>query len=333
MRRALILAALAAACGGKKQDAPAAADKAIDAGAAAVETPAAKYGVFRGGTPAPLIQGHAPTVAAMLDVLATRQAALAPARAAISMPRRGFVAPPPIEDQGDFRVVNESTQTGEMHLSLVEYMSGFAQALNTAFKLPRDIPIRMRPCGQPNLFYDLEAQEIHVCDEAMPFMISVFARYRDEQHATVAGLVAVIGGFFHELGHCLIHQFELPAIGREEDAADEFATLFLLGGPDLPDEQRNIEFALTAAEFWMALGLVRNQDSRARLWDEHSLDEVRYYGILCLTYGVAPNVAGFLVDDGDLPAERAQKCPVEYKQKHRSWKMLLTPYMHEGVPF
>ena len=330
MRGTIVLVAtLACACGSKKKDQATA--KALDAGAAVAELP--KYGVITDGKASPLVAGKAPIIESLLEVLATRQAALAPAPAAISAPKRGFVAPPPIEDLGDFKVVNESAATGDFEVALAEYLGGFATALNDAFKLPRDIPIHLRGCGEPNMFYDAEAQAILVCDEVLPFMISVFERYRDTEHAQVAGLVAVIGGFFHELGHCLIHQYELPAIGREEDAADEFATLFLVGGPDLPAEQRDVQYALTAAEFWMALGLVRNEDSRAKFWDEHSLDEVRYYSILCLTYGVAPDVAKFLVDDGDLPAERGQKCPAEYKQKHRSWKALLGPYLKDGVNF
>src|SRR3954453_16695765 len=32
----------------------------------------------------------------------------------------------------------------------------------------------------------------------------------------------------HELGHAVISEFQLPVIGREEDAADAFATLALL---------------------------------------------------------------------------------------------------------
>jgi len=33
---------------------------------------------------------------------------------------------------------------------------------------------------------------------------------------------------FHELGHGLIHEFDLPVLGEEEDAADTIASIFLL---------------------------------------------------------------------------------------------------------
>jgi hypothetical protein len=327
-RLAIVLVVAALGCSGKKKEAV--SEAKLDAAPAAALP---KYGVIANGAVAPAVQGQAPVIESLLEVLATRQAAMTATPVAVTVPKRGFVAAQPIEDHGDFKVVSESSDTSELHASLQEYITGFAGALNEAFKLPRDIPILMRGCGEPNMFYDPDAQQILVCDEILPFMIGVFQRYRDDDSATLAGLVAVIGGFFHELGHCMIHQYELPSTGREEDAADQFATLFLLGGPDLPDDQRNVEFALTSAEFWMALGLVRNEDSRARYWDEHSLDEVRYYEILCLAYGVAPNVAGFLVDDGDLPVERGQRCPSEYKSKHKTWKMLLTPYLKEGIDF
>lgn len=330
MRRVAVLALLVACASSKKQEEPAAEAVVIDAAPAA---PQPRYGVFTGGVAAPTLKGYAPVIEALLDVLATRQAAMTTSPVAVAAPRRGFVAAAPIEDRGDFVVVDESTDTSADHASMAEYLTGFAAAINAAFKLPRDIPIRMRGCGEPNMFYDPDQQQILVCDEILPFMVGVFQRYRDDDAALLAGLVAVIGGFFHELGHCLIHQYELPSTGREEDAADQFATLFLLGGPDVPDDQRNVDFALTAAEFWMALGLVRDEDHRARFWDEHSPDEVRYYEILCLAYGVAPDVARFLVDDGDLPVERGQRCPAEYKSKHRTWRQLLTPYLQDGVKF
>ena len=50
----------------------------------------------------------------------------------------------------------------------------------------------------------------------------------------------------HEFAHALIHNFELPVLGREEDAADGIATVVLLKA-----EEGGL-YAIDAAEFWEA---------------------------------------------------------------------------------
>jgi hypothetical protein len=52
--------------------------------------------------------------------------------------------------------------------------------------------------------------------------------------------------FAHEFAHALIHNFELPVLGREEDAADGIATVMLLKA------QEGALYAIDAAEFWAA---------------------------------------------------------------------------------
>ena len=48
----------------------------------------------------------------------------------------------------------------------------------------------------------------------------------------------------HEFTHALIHVYNLPVLGKEEDAADTLATLLLLKSP------QGDKLALGAAEFW-----------------------------------------------------------------------------------
>ena len=40
---------------------------------------------------------------------------------------------------------------------------------------------------------------------------------------------------FHELGHCFIHKLDLPMSGREDDVADQIATMLMTNSasPDL----------------------------------------------------------------------------------------------------
>ena len=53
---------------------------------------------------------------------------------------------------------------------------------------------------------------------------------------------------FHELGHGLIHEFDLPVLGEEEDAADTIASIILLSAERMdPELQSPGSFILLSA--------------------------------------------------------------------------------------
>ena len=62
-------------------------------------------------------------------------------------------------------------------------------------------------------------------------------------------------------------------------------------------------------------------------WGEHSLDQQRYYDMLCLTYGSNTERNKHLVGEGRLPIDRAERCPAEYQRVDRAWGQLLVPYL------
>ena len=121
----------------------------------------------------------------------------------------------------------------------------------------------------------------------------------------------------HELGHALIHVLELPITGREEDAADQLATLLLVDG-----SQHGLLAAAAAAQWFgdQSVWFV----SRGEFADEHGLNQQRYYNILCWTYGANPTAHAELL--AYVPAARAQRCPAEYAQMQGSWERLMAPW-------
>jgi len=62
-------------------------------------------------------------------------------------------------------------------------------------------------------------------------------------------------------------------------------------------------------------------------WDEHSLDEQRFYDTVCLIYGRDPEKYAYLVHDGTLPRERAEFCGEEYDRISMAWQTLLAPVL------
>jgi hypothetical protein len=79
--------------------------------------------------------------------------------------------------------------------------------------------------------------------------------------------------YLHELGHTLMREWGLP-LWDNEDAADEFATAFLLMG-------KQQKTALQAAQWWASQGAT-SQDAVAKIWmdDRHSLSPQRARNII-----------------------------------------------------
>jgi hypothetical protein len=123
--------------------------------------------------------------------------------------------------------------------------------------------------------------------------------------------------FYHELGHGIIHKLDLPVLGREEDAADQLATLMLM---DAGTDSVGGEPVLTAALGWLDSWQKREGEAEeSDYWDEHSLDLQRYANIVCLVYGSDPENYGNLVEEWDLPADRAERCPGDFASAAASW--------------
>ncbi len=123
----------------------------------------------------------------------------------------------------------------------------------------------------------------------------------------------------HELGHGLVDLYGIPVLGREEDAADRFATWWLS-----PDGKEDGTDAIAAVEWWLASAKVSEQ-KREELawWDEHGIDEQRGYQIACLLYGSDPETMGPLAGRLGLPQARRESCIPEAARNAASWQVNL----------
>ena len=96
-------------------------------------------------------------------------------------------------------------------------------------RLPRPLQLKLEGCdGISNAWYGDDA--ITVCYEYIDDVLR-----NAPQETTPAGVTridAIVGPtvevFLHEVGHAVFDYLEVPIMGREEDAADQFASYFLL---------------------------------------------------------------------------------------------------------
>jgi hypothetical protein len=202
-----------------------------------------------------------------------------------------------------------------------QLFEGVADALNDTLKFPRDLPIVHKRCGEENAFYDPNIGEVHMCYELLDQVAQIsldIAEDDEELGQRVVGTWMFV--FFHELGHGLVHQYDLPVTGKEEDVVDEFSTLLMIQS-DLA------EYAIYAADYWRLTD--SGQYDESQFAGDHSLNPQRFYNIMCLIYGSNPTKYAGAIEAGLLPEQRALGCPAEFKRKSDAWETLLEPWVKD----
>lgn len=208
----------------------------------------------------------------------------------------------------------------KMHqaFSSARLLETIADSLNQRYVLPRDVTLAFAEVGTPNAFYHPEAHAIIISYELIEYYLLLYEQLSPDAVAdNTAG--AIVFALYHELGHCLIAELDLPATGREEDAVDDFATLLLM------ENKESGEKSILAASMWFAAKADSKADSTP-FWDEHSLDMQRFYGILALMYGNAPDRYQQLCQELGMPEQRLALAREEFTRKQKSWARLLAPY-------
>lgn len=153
-------------------------------------------------------------------------------------------------------------------------------------------------------------------------------QFTDEERGEIDDFVAgnVLFTLYHEIGHALVSEFDLPVLGREEDAVDALAALMMIS--DEPDEQADA-WIIAAADWFILNDQQYGGDlTDEHFADEHSLDLQRFYSLVCLIYGSDPEGFADLAETAGLPEDRAEGCAYELAQVARGWVTLLEP--HEG---
>lgn len=242
-----------------------------------------------------------------------------------------LMAAPMVEAQsadGQIRVEYETAQTPLYQLisEILQRDQGFeaeAEILSQLFVLPRDITLSFQECRTGltyTAYYDPSESLIVLCYELLESFRRDFAA--EEATAEEAPTLAINAGkfvFLHELGHALIHDWEIPVLGREEDAADQFATVLLSFG-----KEDRLRLAWAAA---VQLLLFSEQHPDQHLAsDEHSSPLQRFHSIACLGYGSSPEEYSDIPED-ILPTEQRDQCVEEFQRTTRSWIQLLRSYI------
>ena len=200
-------------------------------------------------------------------------------------------------------------------------------------RLPVPVTIRTIGCdGVSNAWYERvdKRPTLSICYE---YLVEIWQTMPKE---TAAAMVtagdAVVGQLFfalaHEFGHAVFDIFDIPVFGREEDAADQFATYIMLQFGD--DRARRL---ITGAAFSYR-AFVKNAKQKPSVSvplltfsSDHGSPEQRFYNLLCLAYGYDAKIFADVVENEYLPKTRARNCRYEYVVLRYAFRQLIVPHL------
>ncbi len=232
---------------------------------------------------------------------------------------------------GRAKVVWEEPETEEDALGyeLLEASEteAVAKALAEAFELPEPLLVRGVNGEEEGPFYDPEDNSITLPYGFATLVLAVVESSDPEASPEEIGeRIGAVNSFIlaHEFAHALIANFNLPVLGKEEDAADSIATFVLLNVPG------GAEYAGDAAAFWIAFSGRQEPPQLADYADVHSLDLQRADAVLCWVAGSSEASFEEIAELELLPPERLESCPSEYAQLVDSIEQELGPYVSEA---
>jgi hypothetical protein len=136
----------------------------------------------------------------------------------------------------------------------------------------------------------------------------------------------------HEFGHAAFDIYNVPVLGRQEDAADQFSAYFLLNlGGDL--SYRLIRgAAYTYHDFIQSIKDKPKVTVPALAFSsDHGSPEQRFFNLVCIAYGYDPQMFAEVVEKGFLPDARAKVCKYEYSNLAYAINKLIGPHIDKEL--
>jgi hypothetical protein len=199
-----------------------------------------------------------------------------------------------------------------------------------------NLNIRTISCGVSNAWYQRvgNVPTVSICYE---YLQEVWESIPDETKEASGDSMkeAICGQLFfavaHELGHAMFDIFDVPVFGRQEDAADQFATYIMLqfGGEQA---LRLIDGTAYGYHAYIKDLSTKPQVTLplAAFSSDHGSPEQRYFNLICTAYGYDARL--FSLEMNKIPPSRAQKCKDEYEDiKYAMHTVFWSHLDHEKV--
>ncbi|MGF1718580.1 DUF4344 domain-containing metallopeptidase [Vibrio kyushuensis] len=179
--------------------------------------------------------------------------------------------------------------------------------------------------GNEGPMYDPEQHKVHIpysfYQQSLHYFTNNKYQERFDKSPQLGAIDTLLHTLLHEVGHAYIVDQNIPILGKEEDAVDNFATIILINEID-----NGADAAISAADMFAF-----ESDDRPDYYDfgeyidEHSFDLQRYFSTLCLVYGSDPEAHKELLDEveDDYLSERKGFCEFEFQNISQNWSVYM----------
>ncbi|MDK9738721.1 hypothetical protein KI655_15590 [Vibrio sp. D404a] len=191
---------------------------------------------------------------------------------------------------------------------------------------PFDSPLVVQYGGSDGPLYDPNTHVIHMPYQFYSESVNYFEKnkYQEkyDKSAQAGAVDTLLHTLLHEAAHAYIADQNIAILGKEEDAADNFATLLLIDYVE-----HGADAAISAADLF-----AYESEDRPEYYDlgeyidEHSFDLQRYFSTLCLVYGSDPESHKNLLDEveKDYLKDRKEFCVEHYQIMNENWHRYLS---------
>lgn len=203
------------------------------------------------------------------------------------------------------------------------------QGLLSPLRLPYPLTIKVAGCdGALNAWYNDEV--ITVCYELLADILKNAPTHDLPSGISRADTIIgpVLATFLHETGHAVFNMLQIPVLGREEDAANQFAAYVMLRLTK--DEARKMILGSAYQHKNQMPGPEVTLPLQA-FSDEHSTPAQRAYNILCIGYGADTKLFSDVVEKNFLPKRRAEMCEREYEDLAFAVTKLISPHIDQRL--
>lgn len=191
----------------------------------------------------------------------------------------------------------------------------------TPLRLPGILTLQADECGTKTRPYR-RGGSVTICYELVAEVKAIIAQHTQGNEELREGLTigAIVESLLHELAYAIFDIYEVPIWGRLDDAADRVSAFIMLQfGEDIAVQT----IAGTANLFLWSNRTWSGQDFASLT----SPEAQRFYNYLCIAYGFDQKAFNFLIANGALPADRAQKCKREYEQVKKAFNLRIMPFI------
>lgn len=222
---------------------------------------------------------------------------------------------------------SEEDQIGK-ELLVASETKAVASGLAKTFELPNPLTVKGVNGIGGGPFYNPEDNSITLPYGFAALIFELESKSNPEESEYEIGeRIGAVNSFIfaHEFGHALIANYELPVLGKEEDAADAISTMVLLTVPN------GAEYTASAAAFWADFSSRQEPPALVEFADQHSLDLQRAFDILCWIAGSSEKSYEEVAELEALPPSRLETCPSEYEQLAKSFTTEVQPHLRHKI--